>query len=286
MAFGFHNTAEDVTEGLDLSGKTFLVTGINSGLGFETVRVLAMRGASIIGAARTEAKAAQALAELGVDGQPIGCELGDLDSVSAAAADVQTSLDGLIANAGIMALPERVLIRGIEAQFATNHLGHFHLVTSLLDRLAPKARVVVVASDAHIKAPDHGIDLDDLGWERGYLPWQAYGASKLANILFARALSRRLKPGQVANSLHPGVIQTQLGRHVPDRDAMYARMKRMLKTVEQGAATQCYVATHPREGSTRATYFSQSRRTKAKHPRAEDDDLAEALWAHSQALMG
>ncbi len=288
MKFGARTTAEQVTEGLDLAGRTYLVTGCNSGLGRETVRVLALRGAQILGLARTVDKAEATLAELGVEGRGIACDLGDLDSVSAAVEAVAQGpkLDGLIANAGIMALPAVTRIRGIEAQFAINHLGHFKLVTALLGRLTPRGRVVVLSSGAHRMAPEAGIDLDDLGCERSYSPWSAYGQSKLANLLFARSLSRRIGPRQTANSVHPGVVHTHLGRHVEDREAMHERMKSSLKTVEAGAATQCYVATHPRLNALSGLYFSDCKKARTVHAKAEDDELAEALWAASEELAG
>lgn len=286
MVFGFSTTAEEVTAGLDLTGRTYLITGVNSGLGRETARVLGLRGARIVGLARTEAKAVAALEALGVPGQGVACELGDLDSVAVAAAAVDGPLHGIVANAGVMALPELQLIHGIEAQFFTNHLGHFKLVTQLLDRLTPDGRVVMVSSGALRMAPVSGIALDDLACAEGYDPWQAYGQSKLANLLFARGLSRRLPPGQTANALHPGVIDTQLGRHVPDKEAMYARMLPQMKTVGQGAATQCYVATHRSLAKDSGNYFSDCQRARPRHAQAKNDELVEALWARSMDLVG
>ncbi len=181
-------TAEQVTEGVDLNGKTALVTGINSGIGAETMRVLALRGATVIGTARSEEKAAQACAACPGDTLPLACELTDLTSVRSCVAAIGTRpLDIVIANAGIMAPPSLEQVRGIEKQFATNHLGHFLLITSLLDNVqaAQHARIAIVSSAAHLRAPKGGIEFDNLSGEKGYSSWQAYGQSKLANVLFA-----------------------------------------------------------------------------------------------------
>ena len=150
MAFGKTSTAEEVTEGLDLSGKSYLITGVNSGLGYETARVLVLRGARIIGLARTKAKADGALEALGADGVGVACELSDLGSVQAAVETVTGlgALDGIIANAGIMALPELQQVHGVERQLFTNHVGHFVLVNGVLDRLTDDGRVVVLSSGA------------------------------------------------------------------------------------------------------------------------------------------
>jgi WW domain-containing oxidoreductase len=285
MAFGFDSTAEQVTEGLDLDGKTFLVTGMNSGLGFEAVRVLALRGAAIIGLARTAEKAAGALAELGINGVPVACELSDLGSVQAAVAQVQglgVKLDGLIANAGIMALPELRQQDGIELQFFTNHVGHFGLVTGLLDQLAEDGRVVVLSSGAHFLAK-RGLELDNLSGEDEYSPWRMYGRSKLANILFTRSLSARFEgTSRTANAVHPGVILTNLSRHIADAETMFSRLT--LKTVEQGAATEVYVATHPSLAGTSGEYFADCAIADTLDA-ARDDELAAQLWAVSEQLV-
>ena len=240
MSFDATTTAEEVTDGLDLSGQTLLVTGCNSGLGLETTRVLALRGARIVGLARTAEKARAALDEVGAEGDAVACDLSDLDSVRAAVQQVRglAPLDALIANAGIMALPELQQIAGIERQLFVNHIGHFVLVTGLLDRLTPAGRVVMVSSGAHRYAKQ-GMELDNVSGVFDYDPWRMYGRSKLANILFARSLQARFEGSdRVALSLHPGVIETNLGRHIPDREAMYERMKDLLRTVGQGAAAQ------------------------------------------------
>ena len=286
--FGYGSTAEQVTDGLDLSGKTFLLTGCNSGIGLETLRVLGLRGAHVIAAARSEEKAREALAQCSAPGAPVACELSEPASVRACLEQVKRlgrPLDAVICNAGIMALPRRQQKLGLELQFLTNHIGHFILVTGLLDALAPGARVVVVSSTAHRRAPPEGIRLDDLGAERHYSPWTHYGQSKLANILFARELARRLDGGRTASSLHPGVIHTNLGRHMnPVAVAGFAVAGPLfLKTIPQGAATQCYVATRPELARTSGEYFADC---NVARPRAiaEDDGLAADLWRASEEI--
>ncbi len=282
--FGFSSTAEEVTEGLDLTDTTWLITGCSSGLGLESTRVLGNRGASVIGAARSEAKAAGALA--GVEGSAIACELSDPDSIRACVAQVRQGpkLDGIIANAGIMALPELRQVHGVELQLFVNHVGHFMLVNGLIDRLTERGRVVVLSSGAHRMARKSGLELDNLSGERDYHPWRMYGRSKLANIQFARSLARRLVRGQTSNSLHPGVINTNLGRHVPDPEGMYARMQNNLKTVEQGAATQCFVATSPALAGVTGRYFADCN-SSAPVPIALDDAQGESLWACTERLV-
>ncbi|MFT5434766.1 MAG: WW domain-containing oxidoreductase [Myxococcota bacterium] len=282
--FGFESTAEDVTAGVDLTGKTYLITGCNSGLGYETARVLAMRGARIIGAARTEAKAADALAKLGIDGRPVACELSDLASVRAAVTTLAgETLNGIIANAGIMALQTLEQVHGYERQFFTNHVGHFVLVTGLVDALTKDGRVVMLSSGAH-RFAKLGMEFDNLSGESDYDAWRMYGRSKLANILFARALAKRFEgSARTANSVHPGVIETNLGRHVPDRDAMYDRMRPSIKTTAQGAATQCFVAVHPDTLRISGTYFSDCAPAKTIDA-AKDDVLMTELWEQTETI--
>jgi NAD(P)-dependent dehydrogenase (short-subunit alcohol dehydrogenase family) len=286
MNFDKTSTAEDVSAGVDLTGTTWLVTGSNSGLGYESIRVLAKRGASIIAAARTEAKARAALEALDIPGQAVACELSDLDSVRAAVATIRQGpmLNGILANAGIMALPELQQVQGIERQFFTNHIGHFALVTGLLDRLTDHGRVVILSSGAHFYAK-RGMELDNLSGEDDYKPWRMYGRSKLANILFARSLTRRFEgTGKTANAVHPGVIETNLARHVPDREEMFENLKPQLKTVPQGAATQILVAVRPELAEVSGEYFSNCAVAKPLDF-AKDDALAEELWQVSLQLV-
>ena len=286
VQFGATSTAEEVTQGIDLSGRTWVITGVNSGLGYESARVLALRGARIIGLARTKEKADDALRALSIDGVGVACELSDLSSVRAAVETVQElgALDGIMANAGIMALPELRQQHGYELQFFTNHVGHFVLVTGLLDSLTDDGRVVILSSGAHAFA-ENGIEFDNLTGERDYKPWRMYGISKLANILFARSLTARFSGTmRTANSLHPGVIETNLGRHVPDREGMYERLRPRMKSIPQGAATQCYVATRPELAGVSGKYFSDCAEADTIAA-GTDDAMAEQLWTVTEEIV-
>ena len=286
-AFGKRSTAEDVTAGMDLSGKTALVTGCNSGLGEETLRVLALRGAHVIGAARTLEKAEKACA--GVEGKttPLAVELTDLPGIVTAAqqvADMGVALDMLILNAGIMQLPELQLVHGVERQFAVNHVGHFLLTMRLLDQViaADAGRVVVVSSGAHRWAPK-GIRFDNLDGSQDYDPREAYGVSKTANGLFSRELARRLAgTNATSNSLHPGVIPTNLARHLPERD--YDMSNPMFKTIPEGTATQCYVATSPDLAGVTGYYFDDCN-PAVPNEHMQDDAMATKLWALTKQLV-
>lgn len=285
MTFGFETTAEEATEGVDLSGKTFVVTGCNSGLGLETARVLTLRGARVIGTARTKEKAEAALADF-EGAVPLECELSEPASARACAAALLElgPLDGIVCNAGIMALPEANRKHGVELQMLTNHIGHFTLVTGALDALADDARVVMVSSGAHHMIPESGIELDDLSAENGYDQWQRYGQSKLANILFAKQLAKRFEgTARTANALHPGVIRTNLARHLPDRaEGMISKAR--VKTIPQGAATQTYLATHPDLADVSGQYYADCQ-PKGTHERADDVALAESLWAKTEEIL-
>ena len=284
--FGFETTAEDVTDGLDLSGKTYLVTGASSGLGLETVRVLAKRGAHVFALARTKDKAADALASVQADGTAMACELSDPASVRACAAAVRDQarkLDAVICNAGVMALPEPRTTLGLDLQFLTNHVGHFILVTEALEALADDGRVVVVSSGAHHRAPAAGIEFDNLDGQRDYEPWKMYGQSKLANILFMRELSRRFEgTARTANALHPGVIRTNLARHLDDAEGLLGSMT--LKTIPQGAATQTLLATHPALADVSGVYYADCQPTEPSD-NAKRDDLRDQLWAKTEELI-
>ncbi len=288
--FGYASTAEEVTEGLDLSGKTYLVTGCNSGLGLESMRVLCLRGATVIGAARTLAKAQTAGDSVSGQTVPLACELSEPASVRAAVQTVidgEHKLDGILCNAGIMMLPSRVVHYGVEMQFFTNHIGHFMLVTGLLDQLTDTGRVVAVSSYGHTLTYRDGMRLDDLDAAGGYGATTAYGQSKLANVLFANHLATLLKPGQTANSLHPGTIATNLARHLPAAViAIFGAVGNVLanKTIPQGAATSLYVLTHPTNASVSGRYFADVN----EHPTSAygaDADLARRLWVKSEEIV-
>jgi NAD(P)-dependent dehydrogenase (short-subunit alcohol dehydrogenase family) len=287
--FGYASTAEEVTEGLDLRGKTILVTGINAGLGQESARVLAMRGARILGAARTRDKARAACEGLPGEAVALACELSDPASVRACvqAAAEHAPIDVILCNAAIMAPRERTLAHGQELQFLTNHVGHFMLVTGLLPHLREDARVVIVSSRAHRRAPATGIHFDDLTLESAYDPMVAYGHSKLANLLFARALARRFRgTARTANALHPGVIATGLWRNLPAITHVVTPIlgALALKTIPQGAATQCWAATHPSLREVSGEYFSDSN-VAASTRHGSDEAMAERLWTVTEELV-
>lgn len=288
--YGYGSTAEEVSAGLDLAGRRYLVTGCSSGLGLETMRVLCLRGATVVGAARSEDKVRQAADGWGDQVVPVACELSEPASVRACVAAVQAQgvpLDGIICNAGIMALPEREVKLGVELQMLTNHVGHFILVMGLLDRLAADGRVVMLSSAAHQQAPAEGIRLDDLGASRGYSPWGNYGQSKLANLLFARELARRLgPPGRVVTALHPGVIHTNLGRHMGSGMQLGSRVLAPLffKTVPEGAATQVWAAVKAPGAEIHGQYLKDCN-VGVSSRRGQDMQLAARLWEVTEALV-
>jgi WW domain-containing oxidoreductase len=287
--FGYASSAEEVTEGIDLEDKTVVITGVSSGLGQETARVLAMRGAHIVGLARTLEKAETACSSIGAATTPVACELADLESARDAAraiAKLDRSIDVVIANAGIMALPERQSTHGVELQLLTNHIGHFVLITELLGSLAEHARVVMVSSSAHKMAPRGGIQFDNLDGRAGYRPWRAYGQSKLANILFAVELAHRFEGSKrTANAVHPGVIRTNLSRHMSGvANVLYAASAPLFaKTIPQGAATSCYVASHPDAAAANGEYFVDCNVAVPSHY-GRDPELAAKLWDVSEEI--
>ena len=291
--FGYGSTAEQVTEGLDLSGQVVLLTGCNSGIGLESMRVLALRGATVLALARSRDKAERAAeAVISAEGPgraiPYACELSDAASVRACVAAIRDdghALDAMVLNAGIMSPARRTVEHGLEIQFLTNHMGHFILATGLLDRLTASGRVVSLSSTGHKMAPRGGIRFDDLAMERGYEKWQAYGQSKLANLLFAAELARRMPPGQVALSVHPGVIATNLGRNMGSVMQGGFRIVGPLlgKSIPQGAATQVWAAVHPDAAAHSGAYLADCNVARtSRHGR--NPALAARLWAVSEDL--
>jgi NAD(P)-dependent dehydrogenase (short-subunit alcohol dehydrogenase family) len=294
-AYGKKSTAEEVTAGIDLSGRTALVTGATSGLGLETMRVLALRGAHVIGTGRTLEKARDACSSVQGKTTPIALELERWDTVAEGANQVRAlgmPIDMLVCNAGIMALPELEQVYGLEKQFVVNHLGHFILVSRLLDQVkaAPQGRVVAVSSLGYRWAPPAGIEFDNLAGTRGYEPNKMYGQSKLANGLMTLELSRRFAAEgskATANAVHPGIINTNLGRH-------FAAWKRaagsligwtFMKSVPEGAATSCYVATAPALAQVSGHYFEDCNAVvPAAGKHMDDVALAAQLWSKSAEL--
>lgn len=291
--FDEDSTAEQVTEGIDLNGKIAVVTGCTSGIGFETMRVLAKRGCYVIGTGRTLESAQKACASVQGITTPVQLELADFDSVASCADAIRSlnsPIDMLICNAGMRG-GERETVNGIEKHFVVNHLGHFILVYRLLERLylSWQGRVVVVGSRAAYRhAPAEGIRFDDLGAERDYSPGSAYAHSKLANVLFSLELARLLKGTRItSNALHPGVIDTNIARNESAlaRGAFGLWTRVAGKSVEQGAATSCYVATSPLLGSTSGRYFEDCNAvmvTGDNH--MHDQDQASRLWLLSEEL--
>jgi NAD(P)-dependent dehydrogenase (short-subunit alcohol dehydrogenase family) len=291
--FGKDATAEEVTAGLDLTGQTILITGCNSGIGYETMRVLALRGAHVLGAARSMAKAEEACNSVQGMASPVVIELSDFDSVVAAANAVKAeypTIDGVICNAGIMELPELEQVYGIERQFVVNHLGHFLLVNLLLEQLinAPQGRVTMVSSGSSTRlAPPEGIYLDRLSGEGWYTPGAAYGQSKLANVLFSLELAKRFQGSNAtSNSLAPGVIPTNLGRHMPRWKTLALETvgKVFTKTIPQGAATSCYVATYPGLNEASGWFFRDCNPYRPGG-NTENAELAQQLWIKSEEIL-
>ncbi|MGB5335994.1 MAG: SDR family NAD(P)-dependent oxidoreductase [Woeseiaceae bacterium] len=259
------STAEQVTEGVDLTGKLAVVTGCSSGIGFETMRVLAKRGAVVVGTSRSLEKAHKACARVVGQTMPARLELSDFDSVVRCAEAInglRTPIDILVCNAGYRGGGnERQLVNGIEKHFAINHLGHFVLVNRLLERLflAWQGRIVMVASRAAYRgAPAAGINFSDLSLADDYSDSAAYGQSKLANVLFSLRLGELLRGTRItSNSLHPGVINTDIDRNLNPitRFGFGLLTKFAGKSIEEGAATSCYVATSDALGATSGQYF-------------------------------
>ena len=308
--FGHSSTAREVVAGIDLSGRTAVVTGGYSGIGVETVRALAGAGARVIVPARDKAKAEANLKD--VDGAVTlaAMDLGDLDSVRRFAADVVAAgpLHLLINNAGIMACPEtRIGPKGWEQQFAVNHIGHFVLTDALAPALAAAngARVVALSSTGHRIS---GIRWEDVHFTaEPYDKWQAYGQAKTANALFAVELDKRMKGAGVrVFSVHPGGIMTPLQRHLPKEEMVALGWlgedgeiseiaKQLFKNPEQGAATTVWAATSPKLDGMGGAYCEDCDIAQAAtddsppyaHVRAHavDPEAATRLWAVTEEML-
>jgi len=285
-------TAEDAVRGIDLSSQNILITGCASGLGRETLRALSRRGASIIALARTRAAAQQALDNVGARGTAVACDLADLQSVAKAVEAVLAlgiKLDAIVASAGMMAGRSLEKRNGVELQFQVNYLGHFALINGLLDALRDGGgRVVIVSSDAALKqAPKEGIRFDDLSGDRSYKVFTFYGQSKLALGIYAAELSRRLAARKIdVNSLHPGAVRgTALNRSLTFPLNLVLKVAALfMKSVEQGAATQTFLAGNPGARGTTGRYWVDCHvATGSKY--LDDRAMAQRLWDVSSRLV-
>lgn len=294
--FDDNATAEKVTAGLDLKGRIAVVTGCTSGIGFETMRVLAQRGAYVLGTSRSRERAEEACRQVHGVTTPLQLDLADRDSIISCANDIRSlksPVDMLVCNAGYRGGGnERRLVDGLEMHFAVNHLGHFLLVNRVLDRLffANQGRIVIVASrTAYTDAPEDGIRFSDLAFDHAYSDARAYGHSKLSNVLFANGLARRLRGTRItANSLHPGVINTEIDRNLnPVSQFLFGALTAVSgKSVEQGAATSCYVATSPVLGAVSGEYFEDCNAITVAGSHLHDVAMADRLWERSEELLG
>jgi NAD(P)-dependent dehydrogenase (short-subunit alcohol dehydrogenase family) len=308
--FGWNSTTTDVLDGADLDGCHGVVTGASAGLGAETVRALAAHGASVTMAVRDPAKA-QPVRERILQDHPAAqidvaaVDLADLDTVAGFTDQVLADhprIDVLINNAGIMACPHGTTRQGLELQFGTNHVGHFALTTGLLPGLlaSDSARVISLSSSGH-RLSD--VDLDDWNFERGpYDAWSAYGRAKTANALFPVGLDRRFRDQDLrAFAVHPGSIQTELGRHLTE-DTLNELIERSKaagatsrwKSVPQGAATQVWAATSRELDGKGALYLEDCgiaeptddpNAMSGVRPWALDSDRADALWSVSEQIL-
>lgn len=325
--FGARSTAVEVTEGIDLTGKVVIITGANVGIGKETARVLALRGADVVLAVRSVEGGEKVKVEIeeeerkrnegGREGEgERGVKCGsvrvlplDLSSFASVREFVgkfealELPLHVLINNAGVMETPFQLTAAGHELQFATNHLGHFLLTQLLLPKLKASAgegpsgecRVVNLSSLRHHNTYPQGIRFDLLDSPDGYSPLLAYGQSKLANILHAKELTRRLREEGVnvtVNAVHPGVILTNLLRHLlPEGSikrtffmaAYHVGIKVFFKSIPQGAATTCFVAVHPSLASVSGKYFVDCQEAEPS-TFAKNEEIAQKLWDVSEKL--
>eukprot|EP01102_Stenamoeba_stenopodia_P004266 TRINITY_DN14597_c0_g1_i1.p1 TRINITY_DN14597_c0_g1~~TRINITY_DN14597_c0_g1_i1.p1 ORF type:complete len:304 (+),score=66.57 TRINITY_DN14597_c0_g1_i1:72-983(+) len=294
--FGSSTTAAEVASTVDLTGRVAFVTGANTGIGKETARALASRGSTVFLACRDLEKAEATAKEIrestnNQNVHVIELDLSSLESVRNCAREYNDKwgtlpIHMLINNAGVMAVtPQKKTKDGFELQFGTNHLGHFLLTHLLLDKLKQGApsRIVNVSSRAHTRGH---INFDDLQAEKSYSPFTAYCQSKLANVLHANELNRRLAgTGVTANSLHPGAIPTELGRNNVLANAVYKLGWWFMKTIEQGAATTVYVAASPQLEGVGGKYFDNCNEATPIEE-ARDEAVAKRLWEVSESLVG
>lgn len=301
-AFDWQSTTEDVLKGVDLNGKTVVVTGANSGLGSETARAFAAHGARVIITVRSIQKAASVVKMVhDKTGKTIEVEELELDSIASiyAFADRiqarKVKIDYLINNAGVASCPFGRTVDGFEMQFGVNHLGHFLMTNLIAPSLVDGGRVVVLSSTGHRMSP---IVFDDINYEnRPYEKHGAYGQSKTANALFSVGLNKRLSSrGIEVFSVHPGAIQTPLNRHMTKEDfAIFDSMDLQYKSLEQGAATSVFAATAPELNGRGGAFLSDC----SIAPIIEDEKIfdgvrnwaidpqeAERLWIISEKMVG
>jgi NAD(P)-dependent dehydrogenase (short-subunit alcohol dehydrogenase family) len=308
--FGWASTSDEVLEGKDLSGLTVFVTGANSGLGQETARAMAAKGAAVVMAGRDQTKLDEAVgaihaAQPGAFLETITLDLGSLESIRAATSRARQrfeKIDILVNNAGVMATPFTHTADGFEMQLGTNHLGHFALTAELMPLIerGSARRIVNLSSRGHMFGP---VDFDDPHFtRRPYDPWIAYGQSKTANILFTVGLEQRFAVlGIHAYAVHPGGIQTNLGRHMTEEmtAALMARVTSSdrgfdWKTIPQGAATSCWAATAAELEGKGGVYCEDCHVAEVDDasPKsgvrsyAVNPSYAERLWALSEAQTG
>ena len=305
--FGAKTTTDEVLDGIDLSGKSVLITGGTSGLGAETARAMAAKGAEVMITARTKAKGQATVDQIKAStGKTISVEaleLGSTKSIRAFAERINSGdrkIDLLINNAGIMACAEGTTEDGFEMQFGTNHLGHFLMTCLIAPSLTDGGRVVVLSSSAHQMSD---VMFDDIDMKKGgYERWKSYGQSKTANALFAVELNKRLAARNIeVFSVHPGVIGTGLTKHLRIRDflmfiplMLIGAVKR--KSVPAGAATQCFAGTAPEVAGHGGSFLADCKIAEISPqkkndmtvvwPYAIDPEAAERLWSLSEDLLG
>lgn len=312
--FNAKSTTDDVLSGVDLTGKRVLVTGASAGLGVETARALVAHGASVVGAARDLGKARDATTAVRAALKPgatfdlIELDLASLKSIRAATDKLVKDgrpFDVVIANAGVMATPKGTTADGFETQFGTNHLGHFVFVNRIASLIKPGGRLVNLSSAGHHRAD---VDLDDPNFERTpYVEFTAYGRSKTANVLFAVEFDRRHKAkGVRATAVHPGGIQTELGRHLTPEmiQQMLAAINQgrpagapafEFKTIPQGAATTVWAGFVAAADAVGGRYCEDCHVAETNQNPAVrdgvrayaiDPERAKALWAKSEEMVG
>ena len=279
-----------------LDGKTVVITGGNSGIGKETAVDLARRGARVIIGCRNLQKGKEALKEIKERSGNSNVFLEELDLASLESVrtfadkilNLESRVDVLINNAGVLMCPYQKTKDGFEMQFGTNHLGHFLLTMLLLDRLkrSQPSRIINVSSSAHRMGSDK-INFADISFEKSYDSWAAYYNSKLANVLFTRELSKRLEGTHVTvNALHPGAVSTELQRHMFFSSFWFYPIRwYMFKTPEQGAQTSIHCAVSEEMDRVSGKYLCDCRIVEPSKG-AQDDDAAEKLWDLSIKMVG